>query len=68
MARSVLTKYLYLKAMNGRIAFVLCIDFVLYILSIQNQASHYIILKNLIKIIKEKRILKAIGRSIVRKL
>jgi hypothetical protein len=54
--------------MNGRIAFVLCIVFVLYILSIQNPSSFYILLKNLIKAIKEGRISKAIGRAIVRRL
>ena len=68
VARSILTKYLDLKTMNGRIAFVLCIVFVLYILSIQNPSSFYILLKNLIKAIKEGRISKAIGRSIVRRL
>ena len=68
VARSILTKYLDLKTMNGRIAFVLCIVFVLYILSIQNPSGFYILLKNLIKAIKEGRISKAIGRSIVRRL
>ena len=48
--------------MNGRIAFVL------YILSIQNPSGFYILLKNLIQAIKEGRISKAIGRSIVRRL
>ena len=68
VARSILTKYLNLKTMNGRITFVLCIVFVLYILSIQNPSGFYILLKNLIKAIKEGRISKAIGRSIVRRL
>jgi hypothetical protein len=68
VARSILTKYLDLKTMNGRIAFVLCIGFVLYILSIQNPSSFYILVKNLIKAIKEGRISKAIGRAIVRRL
>jgi len=68
VARLILTKYLNLKTMNGRIAFVLCIVFVLYILSIQNPSGFYILLKNLIKAIKEGRISKAIGRSIVRRL
>ena len=41
---------------------------VLYILSIQNSSGFYILLKNLIKAIKEGKISKAIGRSIVRRL
>jgi hypothetical protein len=68
VARSILTKYLDLKTMDGRIGFVLCIVFVLYILSIQNPSGFYILLKNLIQAIKEGRISKAIGRSIVRRL
>lgn len=68
VARSILTKYLDLKTINGRITFVLCIVFVLYILSIQNPSGFYILLKNLMKAIKEGRISKAIGRSIVRRL
>ena len=50
VARSILTK----KTLNGRITFVL------YILSIQNPSGFYILLKNLIKAIKEGRISKAI--------
>jgi hypothetical protein len=68
VARSILTKYLDLKTMNGRIGFVLCIVFVLYILSMQNPSGFYILLENLIQAIKEGRISKAIGRSIVRRL
>ena len=68
VARSILTKYLNLKTMNGRITFVLCIVFVLYVLSIQNPSGFYILVKNLIRAIKEKKISKAIGRCIVRRL
>ena len=68
IAGSILTKYLNLKTMTGRVTFVLCIVFILYILSNQNPSSFYILLKNLIKAIKEGRISKAIGRSIVRRL
>lgn len=68
LARSILTKYLDLKTINGRRNFVLCIVFLLYILSNQNTSSFYILLKNLIKAIKEGRISKALGRSIVRRL
>jgi hypothetical protein len=68
VARSVLTKYLNLQTVNGRIGFVLCIVFLLYILSIQNPSGFYILLENLIQSIKEGRISKAMGRSIVRRL
>ena len=65
VAYSILTKYLDLKTTNGRITCVLCIGFILYILSIHNPSGFYILLKNLIKAIKEGRISKAIGRLIV---
>ena len=68
VARSILTKYLDLKTLNGRITFVLCIVFVLYILSIQNSSGFYILLKNLIKAMKEGRISKTMGRAIVKRL
>jgi hypothetical protein len=68
VARSILTKYLDLKTMNGRINFVLCVVFLLYILSTQNPSGFYILLNNLKKAIKEGRISKAIGRAIIRKL
>ena len=68
VARSILRKYLDLKTINGRINFVLCIVFVLYILLNQNPSGFYILLKNLIKVIKEGRISKAMSRVIVRRL
>lgn len=46
--------------MTGRLHFVLCIVFVLHILSIQNTSAFYILLKNLIKTIREGRISKPI--------
>jgi hypothetical protein len=61
VARSILTKYLNLKTMTGRITCVLCIVFILYLLSIQNPSGFYILLKNLIKAIKEGRISKPIA-------
>ena len=67
VARSILTKYLDLEKMTVRLTFVLCIVFLLYILSIQNPSSYYILFKNLIKAIKEGRISKAMGRAIVRR-
>jgi hypothetical protein len=68
LARSILTKYLNLKTVNGRVNFVLCIVFVLYIFSTQDMSSYYIILRNLIKAIKEGRVPKIVGRAIIRKL
>lgn len=68
LARKILTKYLDLRTLNGRITFILCIVFVLYVLSIQNPSSFYIMMKNLIKAIREGRISKAVGRIIVRRL
>jgi hypothetical protein len=54
--------------MNGRVDFVLCSVFLLYILLNQNTSGFYILLKNLIQAIKEGRISKTIGWSIVIKL
>lgn len=68
LTSSILTKYLNLKTINGRVNFVLCIVFILYMFSTQNMSSYYIILKNLIKAIKEGRISKLVGRAIIRKL
>ncbi len=68
VARAILTKYLDLKTVNGRIVFVLCIVGLLSFLSSQNPAGFYILLKNLIKAIKEGKISKAMGRAIVRRL
>jgi len=68
LTRSILTKYLNLKTADGRLNFVLCIVFILSVFSIQDMSSYHIILKNLIKAIKEGRILKIVGRAIIRKL
>lgn len=68
VARSILTKYLDLKTAHGRMTFVICIVFVLYVLSFQNRSGFYILFRNLIKAIKEGKISKAMGRVIVRKL
>lgn len=54
--------------MNRYINFALCIIFILHILSIQNPSAFYILLKNLIKVIKEGRISKVIVQYIVNKL
>jgi hypothetical protein len=68
ITRSILTKYLNLKTADGRVNFVLCIVFMLYVFSTQNTSSYYIILKNLTKAIKEGKIPKIVGRAIIRKL
>jgi hypothetical protein len=68
IARSILTNYLDMKTPKGRLTFVLCLVLVLWIFSIQDRSSFYILLKNLIKAIKEGRISKAMGRLIVRRL
>lgn len=68
LARSILTKCLNLKTMNDRVNFVLCIVFMLYIFSTQDMSSYYIILKNLIKAIREGKISKVVGRAIIMKL
>jgi hypothetical protein len=68
LTRSILTKYLNLKTAYGRLNSVRCIVFILSIFSIQNMSSYHIILKNLIKAIKEGRIPKIVGRAIIRKL
>lgn len=53
--------------MDGSVACVLCIIFILYILSIHNPSGFYILLRNLIKAIKEGRISKPIGRLIAKR-
>jgi hypothetical protein len=68
ITRSILTKYLNLKTADGRVNFVLCIVFILYIFSTRITSSYYVVLKNLIKAIKEGRISKIVGRAIIRKL
>ena len=68
VARSILTKYLNLKTQSGRRNFVLCIVFIIYILSIQNPSSFYIMMQSLIKAIREGKISKVMGRLIVRRL
>ena len=54
--------------MNECIAFITCIVFIIYTFSILNSSGFYILLKNLLKAIKEGKISKAIGRIIVRRL
>ena len=67
-AHSILTKYLNLKTPFGRRNFVLCIVFILYILATNHHSSFYIMMRNLIKAIREGKISKAMARFIVRRL
>ena len=68
IAQSVLTKYLNPKTPFGRRNVVLCITFMIYILSIKRHSSFYLMMKSLIKAIREGRILKQMARLIVRRL
>ena len=68
IAHSVLTKYLNLRTPFGRRNVVLCIVFIIYILSTKRHSSFYLMMKSLIKAIREGRIPKQMARLIVRKL
>jgi len=61
-------EYLDLRIPSGRVNFILRIVVVFYILSIQNPSSFYTMMQNLIKVIREGRISKAMSRVIIRKL
>ena len=68
IAHSILTKYLNLKTPFGRRNFVLCITFMTYILFTKRHSSFYLMMKSLIKAIREGRITKQMARLIVRRL
>lgn len=68
IAHSILTEYLNLKTPFGRRNFVLCITFIIYILFTNHRSSFYIMMKNLIKAIREGKITKPMARFIIRKL
>jgi hypothetical protein len=68
IAHSVLTKYLNLKTPSGRRNFVLCIVFIIYILFTNHRSSFYLMMRSLIKAIREGKITKPMARFIVRKL
>ena len=68
IAHSVLTKYLNLKTQFGRRNFALCITFIIYILFTSRHSSFYLMMKSLIKAIREGKITKPMARLIVRKL
>ena len=58
IAQSVLTKYLNLKTPFGRRNFALCITFIIYILFTKRHSSFYLMMRSLIKAIREGRITK----------
>ena len=68
IAHLTLTKYLNLKTPFGRRNFALCIIFVIYILFTKRHSSFYIMMKSLVKAIREGKITKPMARFIVRKL
>ena len=68
IAHSLLTEYLNLKTPSGRRNFVLCIVFIISILATKHHSSFYIMMKSLIKAIREGKISKAMARLIVRRL
>ena len=68
IAHSIVTKYLNLKTPFGRRNFMLCIVFIIYILFINHHSSFYLMMKSLIKAIREGKITKPMGRFIIRKL
>lgn len=65
VARSILTKYLNLKTINRHLTFVMCIVFVIFVLSDTNPSGLYILFKNLIQAIKEVRISKLVDPFII---
>jgi hypothetical protein len=67
-ALSMFIKYLNLKTADRRLKFVICLVFMLSIFSIHNMSAYHILLKTLIKAIKEGRISKVVGRAIIRQL
>ena len=68
IAHSILTKYLNLKTPFGRRNFALCIIFIIYMLFTKRYSSFYIMMKSLVKAIREGKITKSMARLIVRKL
>jgi len=68
IAHSVLTKYLNFKTPFGRRNFVLCIAFIIYTLFTNQHSSFYLMMKSLIRAVREGKITKPMARLIVRKL
>lgn len=67
-ARSVMIKYLTIKTPAEHINFVICLTLMLILLSNTNYSSFYIVIKSIIKAIKEGKILKRVARLIIRRL
>lgn len=67
-AHSVLTKYLNLKTPSGRRNFVLCIVLIVSLLFSNQRSSFYLMMKSLIKAVREGKITKPMARFMVRKL
>jgi hypothetical protein len=65
---AILTKYLNLNTPQGRLNFVLCLVFIIYLLSIYAPGSYHIILRKLIEAIKQGKISKKLARLIIRRL
>jgi hypothetical protein len=61
-------KHLDLRTMNGRTNFILCMILLLYLLSSQNTASYFILLRRLLKAIRQGKISKAMARFIIKRL
>ena len=56
ITHSILTKYLNLKTPFGRRNFLLCIVFIIYTLFINHGSSFYLMMRSLIKAIREGKI------------
>jgi len=67
ITHSVITKYLNLKTPSGRRNFVLCIVFIIYTLPINHRLSFYLMIRSLIKGIRESKITKPMSPFSVRK-
>ena len=68
MTSSILMEHLDLKTLNGRLRFILCIIAILHIFSFTDVSNYYIMMRNLIKALKEGKISKRLARVIIRKL
>ena len=68
IADSVLIKFLNLKTPSGRRNFMLCIVCIIFILFNNHYSSCYLLMRSLIKAIREGKITKPMARFIIRKL
>lgn len=67
-ARMILTKYLDLKTLAGRLSSVLCLVVILSLVANRNLPGFYSLLKNIIKAIREEKITQAMAQYLIRKL